>query len=611
MESRSGETFIEWIDDRYSTDIDRFDEQHKHLFGLLNDLYVAMDEGHSEEAIGDILRELERYTEYHFGDEEEFMQDCGYAMDCADCFYNHREMHEEFAQTVSEFRERHENGEPITMDVLEFARDWLDAHIAASDEDQKYAGYYRESVPEDYEYSPGKLNTTREGDRTYEAPDDETAVVLRSNVHVGGAVSIPHGTMADWLADRAADFADRPVAYVRTDAGYETRTFEAFYERARQVAGGLLDAGVEPGTTVGIRAAPSYEWSVVDAACHLAGLISVPIYPAFSDERAVATETTDGVSVLVTDDTASEAVTEVADTVFGLDSLPTAEIGDLPGFDADPDDIATVVHQIGRDADPLGCSITHRNLLAAVATLGNQFPVSPGATGTCLLPLSHVFQRVATYYLWDNGAGTAYLPADDFIEGLQAVEPDILVGVPRVYEHLHDTFQDRIDDLGRMKRRLADGAAIERGEARSGVGGSSLTDSAAARLVLRPVREQLGLGNVEHALSGLGTLPADLLYFFWGCDIPVSQVYGATELTGVGCLVEHDSATPGALGSPMPGTEVAIAEDGEILFRGDHVVDSYWETSDVAVSATQDGWYHTGDYGEFDDAGRLHRVDRD
>nr|WP_276275496.1 hemerythrin domain-containing protein [Halomicroarcula sp. SYNS111] len=100
---------------------------------MLNDPYVAVDEGHSEDAVGDVLRELERYTGYHFGDEEEFMQDCGYAMDCADCFYDHREMHAEFAETVREFREKHEAGEPITVDVLEFARDWLDSHIAGSD----------------------------------------------------------------------------------------------------------------------------------------------------------------------------------------------------------------------------------------------------------------------------------------------------------------------------------------------------------------------------------------------------------------------------------------------------------------------------------------------
>jgi hemerythrin-like metal-binding protein len=142
---------IEWNDDRYSTNIDRFDEQHQNLFELLNDLHQAMEEGRAEEELGDILRELERYTEYHFGDEEGFMQDCGYAHDCSECFYSHQEMHENFASKVTELRKKHENGEYITMEVLEFARDWLDAHIAGDDQDQSYGEYYVEEV-DDYQF---------------------------------------------------------------------------------------------------------------------------------------------------------------------------------------------------------------------------------------------------------------------------------------------------------------------------------------------------------------------------------------------------------------------------------------------------------------------------
>jgi len=144
-------TLIEWNDDKYSTQIDRFDEQHQNLFDLLNDLYDAMEQGKGQEEVGDALRELEEYTEYHFGDEEEFMKDCGYAHDCSECFHSHQDMHEEFAATVSEFREKHENGEFITMDVLEFARDWLDGHIAGDEQDQSYSDYFAEDV-EDYEF---------------------------------------------------------------------------------------------------------------------------------------------------------------------------------------------------------------------------------------------------------------------------------------------------------------------------------------------------------------------------------------------------------------------------------------------------------------------------
>ena len=142
---------IEWDDDRYSTNIDKFDEQHQNLFDILNDLHAAMQEGRADEEVGDILRELEEYTEYHFGDEEGFMEDCGYAGDCSECFHDHQEMHENFAGKVNELREAHENGEYITMDVLEFARDWLDAHIAGGDQDQSYSDYFATEV-DDYEF---------------------------------------------------------------------------------------------------------------------------------------------------------------------------------------------------------------------------------------------------------------------------------------------------------------------------------------------------------------------------------------------------------------------------------------------------------------------------
>ncbi|MFC7248566.1 bacteriohemerythrin [Halomicroarcula sp. GCM10025324] len=608
MDSRSGDTLIEWVDERYSTDIDRFDEQHKHLFGLLNDLYVAVDEGHSEDAVGDILRELERYTEYHFGDEEEFMQDCGYAMDCADCFYDHREMHAEFADQVREFREKHEAGEPITVDVLEFARDWLDAHIAGSDVDQNYGEYYAESVPEDYAYCPGKLNKSRDDDRTYDAPEE--TVRLGSDVHVGGAVSIPHGSMADWIRGLADRHGDRTAAYAFEDGQFETRTFEELYQDARAVAAGFLDAGVEPGTTLGIRARPSYEWAVVDLACHLAGVVSVPVYSGFDEERAVATETTAGIDALVTDDDPSEAVADAAGTVFDVEDLPTGDRPALPGFEADPDDVATVVHRLGTETDPLGVGLSHQNLLAAVAMLGDQFPVSPGQTGTCSLPLSHVFQRVVTYYLWDGGAAAAYVPNDDLLAGLRLLSPEVLVGVPRVYEHLADSLESHLDALGGVKGRLADGTAVERGQQLAAGASGSLTDTAAERLVFAPLREEFGLENLEYGLSGGDGLDADRLQRLWGCGVPVSEVYGTPELAGVGCVTPSGSEAPAALGSPLPGTEVALADDGEILFRGDHVADRYWETRDVSASTTRGEWYPTGDYGEFDAEGRLHRADR-
>lgn len=135
---------IEWDDNRYSTSVDKMDEQHKQLFKLLNDLHTAMEEGHADEEVGEILQELEDYTEYHFNDEENMMKDCGFASDCSECFHDHQDMHDTFETKVGELREKHENGEYITMDVLQFARDWLDAHIAGDDQDQNYGNFIRQ-----------------------------------------------------------------------------------------------------------------------------------------------------------------------------------------------------------------------------------------------------------------------------------------------------------------------------------------------------------------------------------------------------------------------------------------------------------------------------------
>lgn len=143
---------IEWDGERHSTGVQTVDDQHKRLFELLNDLHTAMEEGRGEEEVGAVLRELEEYTEYHFTDEEGMMRDCGYADECNACFDDHKEAHQEFVSQVSQLRERHEDGEFITMDVLQFARDWLDSHIAGNKQDQNYAEYiWREYNSYSYE----------------------------------------------------------------------------------------------------------------------------------------------------------------------------------------------------------------------------------------------------------------------------------------------------------------------------------------------------------------------------------------------------------------------------------------------------------------------------
>jgi hemerythrin-like metal-binding protein len=615
MTSRSGETFAEWDDDRYSTGIERFDEQHRRLFGLLNDLHTAMDEGHSEERVGDILRELERYTEYHFGDEEEFMQDCGYAMDCADCFFDHREMHEQFEEKVRELRERHENGEYVTMDVLVFARDWLDSHIAAADEDQRYSDYYESEVDADYEYSPGTLKRDRATDdagSTDDTPEtagdaeeadvvEDQSVTLGSEVEDGGSLAVPAESMATWFTDIAEAHGNRTAALVPTGDGYAERTFDDLYDRARAVAGGLLTTDLTPGDRVAVPLPSGYEWSVVDLACHLAGLVSVPLYPSAADDRMCERAERAGVDGLVADVDTPVAVQEAADTVVHVDDLPTADPRALPGLEADPDDPATVVFDVGTPTDR-GCVLTGRNLRAAVAALDAELPLDPGATGTCFLPLAHAYQRVLTYHLWSSGGAVAYAPFEDAIDRLGEIDPDVLVGVPKLYQQLYGTLQDRIGDMGWMKRKLA-GRATAYGRGILAGEGTPLKYRAAKRLVFRPLRETFGLGDLEYALSGLERLDDHLIEFFRGVGVSLTELYGPVETAGVGTLNRAASFRPGTDGTPMAGTELALAEDGTVLLGGPTVMDGCLDEQNTA-HALRDGWYYTGTEGRLED-GRL------
>jgi len=616
MQSESGDGFIEWDEERYSTHIERFDDQHRRLFELLNDLHVAMERGESDDRVGDILRELEEYTEYHFGDEEEFMQDCGYAMDCADCFYNHREMHEEFAAKVSELRRKHENGEYITMEVLLFARDWLDSHIAGLNQDQNYTDYYDEEVPEEYEYEPGQLKKGRDAEKTKDPHEDRTSpgsqepdpVNIGSEIYEGETLSVPEESMGTWLVSRFEQYSDRP-AVRSTGDGFSGR-FDDLFGEIHSVASGLLDLGLEPGDRVGIRMTPRVEWTITDAACYLAGLISVPVSELFSDERTAHVIDDAEIDVLVTDDAVPERISENVDTVLSADSLPAGDRDRLPGLDAEPDDIATIMYRIGTTDHPRGCALTHRNLRAGIEMLRSSLPLDPGTTGTCFLPLAHVYQRLFTYYLWDSGAAIAYMRSDEVLDDLAAIEPEVLVGVPGIYEQLYEQIIDKQDEFGGLRQALSNGVAesvgAARDEGRSISTQLSLKYRVAERTVFSTLRERLGLDTVEYALTGTEAIDTDLLEFFRGFGVPVSELYGATELSGLATCNRAGSYRAGSVGAPLPGTEIAVAEDGEVLVRGPNVVERYWNDRTAwRQKLGEDGWYRTGDLGQFNEEGAL------
>ena len=617
MELSPEARLIEWDDDRYSTDIDRFDDQHKYLFALLNELYAAMDEGRSDEEIGDILRELERYTEYHFGDEEEFMQDCGFSMDCADCFYNHREKHDEFEGKVRDLRQRHEDGEQIELEVLTFVSEWLDSHIAGGNQDQNYSEYYKENL-DDYEYEPGKLREDREVEAAHpEALRTSTTVEdldvsLGSKVRSGETLSVPDGPVAAWFERFCDRHAERTAMALPTREGAADLTFADLRERAEAVAAGLLETGLDPGDRVGIYADPTHEWSVVDLACHLAGLISVPVSNLYSDERALHIIDDAGIDVLVAEQMLPVAIEQAVETVLHVGSLPTGTGRDLPGFDRDGDEVATIVYKLGTNKHPRGCALTDENLRAGTEMLAEQMSLSPGGTGTCFLPLAHIYQRLVNYVLWRTGNAVAYMDTDEFETGLRTVRPDVLVGVPQAYERLRADIEERMREMSGARKFIAGNVAEKYGarlrDDERAPRRLSVKHSMAEKTVFGTLREEFGLSNVTHALTGTESIDDETLQFFWGLGLPVREIYESTELTGVATVTAADDYRADIVGTPFPGTEVALAADDEVLVRGPGVMDGYWGDEEATAYAIRDGWYHTGDIGAFDDDGALRIV---
>lgn len=456
------------------------------------------------------------------------------------------------------------------------------------------------------------MTPTQQGDSEREVP-----AIIQGEIHEGGSLSIPDGPMAAWLEDRFEEYGDLPGALVWEDDGYTERTFSEVYEESRQVAGGLLEAGLEPGDRVGVRSTSRYEWSLIDVASHLAGLILVPVYPEFSADQAVHVVEDAEVQFLATETPYPDDLDDAVPEVVEIDALPEAEPDELPGFEIDETEPATIIYTSGTTGMPKGCTITHHNLLAAAAMVATRLPLDEGSVGTCFLPLSHIYQRAANYYMYERGSAPAYMSVEHLQEQLQLVEPELLVTVPRVYRRVYAGIQDQVAEMSGLKKSLvewADGVARRYGEGLSEgetvSTGLRIKHSIADKLVLSTFREELGLTNVTYALTGAASIDGELLHFFWGMGVPLVEVYGSTEVTGPSTMNKPDSFRAGTVGYPMDGSAVAIASDGEVLFAGPNVMEGYWNNEEATEESFTDGWYHTGDIGEFDEDGFLQIIDR-
>jgi long-chain acyl-CoA synthetase len=439
---------------------------------------------------------------------------------------------------------------------------------------------------------------------------------------------VPSGANA--TDDMVENAAERPnhAAFARKVSGrWHPVTSADFAREVTSLAAGLIAAGINPGDRIGLMSATGYEWALCDFAILTAGAVTVPVYETSSAAQVEWILRDSGATAVFVANGELRATVEKADAVDakhvwlmdaeGLAALATR------GQDISPerveqrrrnvtaDDLASIVYTSGTTGRPKGCMITHRNLLAEI----HNIVTADGVSETVLteddslllfLPMSHILARVVQLAAFHQGTQIAHL--GDFTQvpaELAAYRPTIVLAVPRVFEKLYNTAQRKAAASGRARvfdaaahAAVAYSQALDTGDPSPGL---RLRRRVFDRLVYTKLRAAMG-GNVRFAVSGGGPLGHTLGHFLRGAGVGILEGYGLTETTAAITSNLPAAQRIGTVGRPLPGCAIRIADDGEVLVKGDSVTTGYWKNEPATHEAIdQDGWLHTGDLGQLDE----------
>jgi long-chain acyl-CoA synthetase len=452
---------------------------------------------------------------------------------------------------------------------------------------------------------------------------------------------IPRGTLVQLFLE-AVDQYDKPDAQQwRAADGWRSISHRQLLRDVRALVHALGGLGIGRGEQVGLLSENRPEWALADFAMMCAGVRTVPIYPTLpANQLAYILRHAEAVAVFVStaeqlakvlearaelpalrtvitfDDTASDApdVVTLRSLIDGVAELGSEEAFRREALSAQPDDVATLIYTSGTTGEPKGVMLTHNNLYSNVQAVSHCVENGPEDTALSFLPLSHVFQRMADYRMFAMGTTIAYVASiDDVAQSLQEVKPTLAVAVPRVYEKLYA----RILAAGGLRRRLvlwARQVALDWTEAEfSGQppsAGLRVRHAIADRIVFSKLRGRLG-GRMRAFVSGGAPLNPQIQSFFHGAGVLILEGYGLTETSPVTNANTPTEMRIGTVGKPIPGTEIRIADDGEILVRGPQIMKGYFRNEEATREVIDDeGWFHTGDIGTIDGDGYLRITDR-
>jgi long-chain acyl-CoA synthetase len=443
--------------------------------------------------------------------------------------------------------------------------------------------------------------------------------------------SDPNENITDLLLERVKATPALPLFAREGDVGeWADVSAKSFLEQVEDLAKGFIAAGLKPGQAVAIMSRTRYEWTLIDFAIWFAGGVSVPIYETSAPAQIEwCLADSDSVALIVENEEHVERYNQIKagapkvknvwrlddDSLFKLVALgkeTSKEALEKARTSRKIDDLATIIYTSGTTGKPKGCELLHQGFIDLSKNAHIDMPdvTKEGNSTLLFLPLAHVFARFIEVMAVHSGIRVGHQPdTKNVAPAMQSFHPDFLLAVPRVFEKVYNSAEQKAEAGGKGKIfRTAARVAIAYSRAKDTKHGPSILLTIKHKLfdvlVYKKIRAAMG-GKVKYAVSGGAPLGERLGHFYRSIGVTVLEGYGLTETTAPAMIGRERDAKIGKVGRVLPGCGVKIADDGEILLRGSNVLRGYWKNPKATAEAIVDGWFRTGDIGELDEEGFI------
>jgi long-chain acyl-CoA synthetase len=454
-------------------------------------------------------------------------------------------------------------------------------------------------------------------------------------------------TLCDIFYHSTATFRKPDALRYKKDGAWRDISSEELRRAVEELSMGLRALGLERGERVSILSENRPEWVYADLATLCAGAVDAPIYPSLPPAQVLyILNDCQAKAVFVSSETQAAKVAEIRaqapwlkhvirmDDGAGQGTLAISEVRErgraalaadrgavkARADEVKPGDLATLIYTSGTTGEPKGVMLTHDNIVSNVAaSLSIVSDFGPADTALSFLPQCHIFERMGGYYLMlAKGVTIAFAESIEKVPAnMGEVRPTLMFSTPRLYEKMHARVLEKVAGDPPARQRIfwwAVGVGARAFAHR--VAGTrpgpllAVQKAVADKLVFAKIRERVG-GRLRLFVSGGAPLARDINEFFGAAGLLILEGYGLTETSPVICVNTPEAPRPGTVGRPIPGVEVKIAKDGEILTRGRHVMKGYFNKPEATREAIdEDGWFHTGDIGHLDADGYLSITDR-